>query len=675
MTLNIALFSGGRGTTSIVTALLKYDQASIVTVVNAYDDGLSTGRIRKFVKGMLGPSDIRKNITNLMPSGERCDRALRRILEYRFPLATEREAALQTLRPFAEQNGIPQDGVVAQSFAQLSMRQIKGLSEYTKSFLGYEDIRHREGAAFDYGDCSIGNIIFAGCFLANGRDFNKAIDDLSELCEVQGRVLNATDGENLVLVGLDEHGVYLPDEAAVVSPRESGVISDIYLLDRYLDEEEAASLKRMQFEEKRRFLSQKARIPRANPAALKAIESADVIIYGPGTQHSSLFPTYLTDGVAEALARNHKAEKFFVANIKQDHDIVDETVGSLLAKFLRYANRYDSLRHSSEDFITKILVNTPEANATSPSATERYVTHDLIGDTKLGAAVQSRNWEAKTGRHLGGMIVGHILQSMPTYRAQRLRSPRHMVSIVVPVLNEERTLDQILKALVQLDLTDFDLESEVIVVDGGSSDRSLEIAGAVAGVRVLKLPAGSKRGEVFRFGIHHAKGDIVVMFPADNEYMVGDVRTVVEPIVQSRYSVVFGSRAIKCWDLEERIKSIYGSDRFGFLVSKYGGMLISVISLFLYNRYVTDPLSTLKAYDLPLLERLALSSKGLDLEGEIIAKLSREREFILEVPVAYEPRPRGLGKKTSVRDGLTLIGALFKHRFATAVAGLPADRK
>ena len=69
--INVVLFSGGSGTQSITAALQKHPQISLKILINAYDDGHSTGRLRRFVPGMLGPSDVRKNIGRLMPGSER----------------------------------------------------------------------------------------------------------------------------------------------------------------------------------------------------------------------------------------------------------------------------------------------------------------------------------------------------------------------------------------------------------------------------------------------------------------------------------------------------------------------------------------------------------------------------------------------------------------------------
>src|ERR1700730_7232957 len=77
--INLVLFSGGSGTHSITEVLLKHPQIALKILINAYDDGHSTGRLRRFIPSMLGPSDVRKNINRLMPATERCHKALKRI--------------------------------------------------------------------------------------------------------------------------------------------------------------------------------------------------------------------------------------------------------------------------------------------------------------------------------------------------------------------------------------------------------------------------------------------------------------------------------------------------------------------------------------------------------------------------------------------------------------------
>ena len=159
-----------------------------------------------------------------------------------------------------------------------------------------------------------------------------------------------------------------------------------------------------------------------------------------------------------------------------------------------------------------------------------------------------------------------------------------------------------------------------------------------------------------------ARGNLIVFFPGDDEYRPEDLYGVVQSLMQGGFRAVFGTRAVKCTDLSDRLKTIYENNRRLYLTSKYGGMMLSVTTLLLYNRYVTDVLSSLKGYDAALLRSLELQSDGLDLETEIVAKLSRRREYLFEIPVDYKPRPRSAGKKIRASDGLRALFALLRFR-------------
>ena len=97
--------------------------------------------------------------------------------------------------------------------------------------------------------------------------------------------------------------------------------------------------------------------------------------------------------------------------------------------------------------------------------------------------------------------------------------------------------------------------------------------------------------------------------------------------------------------------------------SSVAGLFLSLLCLILFNRYVTDPLTGLKAFDRRLLKMLDLKSDGVELETEIIAKLSRNHKYILEVPVDYRPRLKSEGKKITVRDGFKALITLLRIRF------------
>jgi len=95
--LKVVLFSGGSGTQSITEAFLRHPQISLTILINAYDDGHSTGRLRRFVPGMLGPSDVRKNVNRLMPAVERAQKSLKLISDHRLPAGISRADALRSI--------------------------------------------------------------------------------------------------------------------------------------------------------------------------------------------------------------------------------------------------------------------------------------------------------------------------------------------------------------------------------------------------------------------------------------------------------------------------------------------------------------------------------------------------------------------------------------------------
>jgi len=136
----------------------------------------------------------------------------------------------------------------------------------------------------------------------------------------------------------------------------------------------------------------------------------------------------------------------------------------------------------------------------------------------------------------------------------------------------------------------------------------------------------------------------------------------VAALMGSGFRAVIGTRAVKCTNLSRSLRHVYNNNWILYVTSKYGGMLLSIATLLLYNRYFSDVLSSFKGYDAQLLRALNLESSGLDLETEIVAKLSHRQEYVMEMPANFKPRTRQQGKKTSAMDGLRALGALVRFR-------------
>jgi 2-phospho-L-lactate transferase/gluconeogenesis factor (CofD/UPF0052 family) len=658
--LSIVMFTGGRGTHSITEALLKYPYVTLTLVVNAYDDGLSTGRLRAFVPGMLGPSDVRKNVSRLIPDDDASHQALKKLIEHRFPVPCASHQAEQWLRAIGPETTDFPISELREAFTQLNLRHVRLITEWTRAFLDYWAAQTQSGVAFDFGDCSLGNILFVGCYLKSGKSFNRATEDYGRGCGARGQVLNVSDGQNLVLVGLKESGSFLPDEAHIVSEQEEAPIEDLFLLPAYLKESEWSSLPKAELCAK---LCSAQRTPKIDPAADRALRTADIIIYGPGTQHSSLFPSYLTEGAAEAVAANISAEKIFIGNIVKDVEIKHETAETLIQKFQFYLNRKDRLQLPAKDLVTLFFLQDPNLEEKQDADAVQF---DPAKFPFPADQVVVTNWASGATGHSGGRVLDEVIRVVNSKTQKKLRPFRYTVSIIVPGLNEAATVRTVLRDLTLLDFNSLGVGKEIIYVDGGSQDGSVELAKSVPDVKVFAIKGEAGRGAAFRLGIQKAAGDMIAFFPSDGEYESSDLFSVIQEIVKNEFTAVYGSRLIKCVDLSQRIREIYKGNYLLYLTSKYGGMFVSILGLLLFNRFITDPFSGIKAFDARLLRSLELSSPGFEFETELLARLGQKQQFVLEVPVEYHPRTRRQGKKTTVFDGIRAILKLFTARVRAA---------
>ncbi len=659
--LKVVLFSGGSGTGTIASSLLRNRQLSLTVIINAYDDGHSTGRLRRFIPGMLGPSDVRKNINRMMPHSEERHSALLFLSDHRLPKGYPFDAGMKLVRSISEDSTSELPDLLSVQFDRLSVRQARLFRLFFARFQEYAEIEADKGNRFDFDDCALGNILFSGCYLEEGRDFNRAIAAYSDFFEIRGRILNVTLGENLFLMARTAAGDIIRGEAELVSVESASRICELFLVEEGIYRTRIEPDNSQSVEELEAYIQSGRRVPLINPEAQRAIQSADLIVYGPGTQHSSLLPSYLTRGVAETIAANKDADKVFISNIRRDVDIQQEDANELAQKFLRAMWRNDEVSLGWNDVVTHFFI---QGNETERAQAPSYVPFDKEAFEFPLTTVTARDWEEHEGKHAGGYVTQELSRIIECRIGATFDSNPHMVSIIVPALNEVRTAAETLRRLTAVDFHHFDLGREIIFVDGGSTDGTFEAANGTPGVRVYRLPSRQGRGAALRYGLGKARGDIVLFFPADLEYAESDLQSIVFSIIRNRFKVVFGTRVIKCKNVGDQLKTIYGGERLPYLVGKYGGILLSTTALLFCNRYVTDTLTSIKGFDTKFLRSLNLKSNGMDLDAEIIAKVARVGEYILEVPVDYRPRTRAQGKKSTTADGLKTLWALISWRFA-----------
>src|SRR5205823_7058557 len=140
-------------------------------------------------------------------------------------------------------------------------------------------------------------------YLEQGQDFSQAVAEFSEFFEVNRNVLlNITLGEDLFLVAEKENGGILLSEASIVAAQDDSKIKELFLIDGHTYRSRVENAQPEPAAGWLQLFRESSVTPGLNPLAAQALAEADVIVYGPGTQHSSLFPSYMTDGVAEAIA-------------------------------------------------------------------------------------------------------------------------------------------------------------------------------------------------------------------------------------------------------------------------------------------------------------------------------------------------------------------------------------
>ena len=213
----------------------------------------------------------------------------------------------------------------------------------------------------------------------------------------------------------------------------------------------------------------------------------------------------------ETIAANRDAEKIFIGNIVRDLDIQEDDINDLARKFMHAMSRDEAVPVEWRDCVTHFFV---QHNEDPLSGQSKYIPFDPSKFMFPLETVRVRDWEAYEGRHSGGFVLDELQQIVQARIDVELQRIQHMVSIVVPVLNEESTLEEVLKSLVLLDFQPLGMTKEIIVVDGGSVDASREIARSLRAVRSYQLAQRLGRGAALRLGIEKARGSIVAFFPA-----------------------------------------------------------------------------------------------------------------------------------------------------------------
>jgi dolichol-phosphate mannosyltransferase len=225
------------------------------------------------------------------------------------------------------------------------------------------------------------------------------------------------------------------------------------------------------------------------------------------------------------------------------------------------------------------------------------------------------------------------------------------LSIVIPAYNEERFIGTLLEQIQAVDLAALGVGKEIIVVDDCSKDRTAEIAGAVAGVILKRMPVNGGKGQAVRAGISLATGEYLIIQDADLEYDPNDYVPMLKALLSRHGDVVYGSRYLG-----------RGRHANQSLAAYIGGRSLSLVAWVFTGRYLTDTVTALKLFHRNQLAGITLETSGFELDHEITAKMAHRGARIVEVPIRYLPRSRQEGKKIGLRDWFIAIRTFARFR-------------
>lgn len=222
------------------------------------------------------------------------------------------------------------------------------------------------------------------------------------------------------------------------------------------------------------------------------------------------------------------------------------------------------------------------------------------------------------------------------------------LSIVMPVYNEERRAPEAIKQALAVE---FPCEVELIVVDDGSQDGTVEALRAVddSRLRLLQHPCNRGKGAAVRTGADHASGGYLIVLDADLEYDPQDIPRLLEPILDDRAEVVYGSRT-------------FGSHTAFSFWHVMGNKIITTFANVLFNCYISDLETGYKLMPVELYRDLGIRAKGFGMEAEVTGKLLRLGIRPYEVPISYQARSRVEGKKIKWTDGVEALLILMRER-------------
>lgn len=239
------------------------------------------------------------------------------------------------------------------------------------------------------------------------------------------------------------------------------------------------------------------------------------------------------------------------------------------------------------------------------------------------------------------------------------------LSILIPAYNEEETIAELIGRVRKVELKNLEnkpIEKEIIVIDDGSKDRTREIVRNIEGIRFIEHEKNLGKGGAVKTGIREATGNIIIVQDADLEYDPNEYALCIRPIIEGRSKVVYGSRFLSQKQKDANL-NFFKRHQNAYRMAFLGGRLLTLLANILYHAKITDEATCYKTFEARFIKSIKINGNRFEWEPEILAKVRKRGEKIIEVPISYRPRTFEEGKKINWKDGIQAIWTLIKYRF------------
>lgn len=233
------------------------------------------------------------------------------------------------------------------------------------------------------------------------------------------------------------------------------------------------------------------------------------------------------------------------------------------------------------------------------------------------------------------------------------------LSIIVPVFNEEKSVFKVLDILCNLSFPS-KINLEVIVVNDKSTDNSLKeiekfvvTPKSAVEIKIVSHNINKGKGAAIHSGVDVATGDYIVIQDADLELNPQDIISLIQPIIEDKADVVYGSRFI--------------NSKLNFTLSKIANHFLTWLSNFVFGTNITDMETCYKVIPANLFKSLILREQRFGFEPEVTAKLAKLQYLRwVELPIYYNPRNTEQGKKINWKDGIRAMFCILKYGWFTS---------